>query len=66
MQYFLQGDDEEYIFAHAFHTLEWKLMSHSENVVGCHAENLLWTEDALGFHFPCTKTDQLEKRSADI
>ncbi len=32
-------------------------MSRSENVVDCHAENLLWTEDALGFHFHCTKTE---------
>ena len=63
---FLEGDDEEYIFAHAFLTLEWNLMSRSENVVDCHAENLLWTEDALGFHFPCTKTDQLGKRSDAI
>ena len=63
---FLEGDDEEYNFAHAFLTLEWNLMSCSENVVDCHAENLLWTEDALGFHFPCTKTDQLGKRSDAI
>ena len=63
---FLEGDDEEYIFAHAFLTLEWNLMSRSENVVDCHAENLLWTEDALGFHFPRTKTDQLGKRSDAI
>ena len=38
---FLEDDDEEYIFAHAFLTLEWNLMSRSENVVDCHAENLL-------------------------
>ena len=63
---FLEGDDEEYIFAHAFLTLEWNLMSRSENVVDCHAENLVWTEDALGFHFPRTKTDQLGKRSDAI
>ena len=37
----LEGDDEEYIFAHAFLTLEWNLMSHSENVVDCYAESLL-------------------------
>ena len=41
-------------------------MACSENVVDCHAENLVWTEDALGFHFPCTKTDQLGKRSDAI
>ena len=49
MQYFLEDDDKEYIFATVFLTLEWNLMSRSENVVDCHAENLLWTEDTLGF-----------------
>lgn len=60
---FLEGEDDEYIFAHLFLTLEWNLMSRSENVVDCHAENIFWVEDALGFHFPKTKADQLGKRS---
>jgi len=40
---FLEGDDEEYIFDHSFLTLEWNLMSRSENVLDCHAENFLCT-----------------------
>ncbi len=63
---FLEGKDVEYIFAHLFLTLEWNLMSQSENVVDCHAENIFWVEDALGFHFPKTKADQLGKQSDAI
>ena len=30
---FMEGEDDEYIFAHAFLTLKWNLMVRSENVV---------------------------------
>ncbi len=60
---FLEGDDDKYNFAHSFLACKWNLMSHAENVEDCHADNIIWIEDALGFHFPKTKTDQLGKRS---
>ena len=60
---FMEGEDDEYIFAHAFLACELNLMSHAENVEDCHADNMVWIEDALGVHFPKTKTDQLGKRS---
>ncbi len=63
---FLEGEDNEYTFAHLFLTLEWNLMSRSENVADCHADNIFWVEDSLGFHFPKTKADQLGKRSDAI
>ncbi|KAL7469831.1 hypothetical protein ACHAXS_013690 [Conticribra weissflogii] len=58
----LKEKDEAYVFAHLYLTLEWNLMSRSENVNDCHAENIIWLDDALGFHFPKSKTDQLGKR----
>ena len=59
MQHFLGGDDEEYIFACLCLTLEWNLMSCYENGFDCHAENLLWTEDALGFIFLAPRLTKL-------
>ena len=61
-----EGEDNEYIFAHAFLACEWNLMSWAENIEDCHADNVVWIEDALGFHFPMTKTDHLGKRSDAI
>ncbi len=52
---FLEGDDPEYSFAHCFLMLEWNLMAQSENVVDCHAENIIWNDDSLGFTFPKSK-----------
>ena len=63
---FLEGDDPEYSFAHCFLTLEWNLMSRSENVVDCHAENIVWNDDSLGFTFPKSKTDQTGKNADSI
>ena len=63
---FMEGEDDEYIFAHAFLACEWNLMSQAENVEDCHVDNVVWIKDALGFHFPKTKTDQLGKRSDAI
>ena len=63
---FLEGDDPEYSFAHCFLTLEWNLMLRSENVVDCHAENIVWNDDSLGFTFPKSKTDQTGKNADSI
>ncbi len=51
--------DDNYVFAQLYLTLEWNLMSCSENVNNCHAKNIIWLDDALGFHFPKSKTNQL-------
>ncbi len=63
---FLAGNDREYIFAHLFLCLEWNLMARSENVADCHADNVFWINDGLGFHFPKTKCDQMGKRGDAI
>ncbi len=53
---------EVYIFVHLYLTLEWNLMSSSENVNDCHAKNIIWLNDAIGFHFHKSKTIQLGKQ----
>ncbi len=63
---FLEGEDDEYIFAHLVLTVEWNFMSILENIVTCQAENIYRVEDALGFHFPKTKADQLGKCSDTV
>ncbi len=63
---FLEGYDPKYSFAHCFLTLEWNLMSRLENVVDCHAENIIWTDDLLGFTFPKSKTNQTSKNADSI
>ncbi len=63
---FLEGNDPEYSFAHYFLMLEWNLMSRSENVVDCHAKNIILTDDSLGFTFPKSKTDQTGKNADSI
>ncbi len=59
----MEGEDDEYIFAHLFLILEGNLISWSENVVDFYAENILWVKDTLGFHFQKTKAKQLGKHS---
>ncbi len=63
---FLEGDNPEYSFAHCFLMLKWNSMSRSENVVDCHTENIVWNDDALGFAFPKSKTDQTSKNADSI
>lgn len=63
---FLEFDNPEYSFAHCFLTLECNLMSRSENLVDCHAENIVWNDDSLGFTFPKSKTDQTSKNADSI
>ena len=58
---FLQEGGEEYIFSHAFVTLEWNLMARSENVVNAHILHVHWDADCLVFRFVKSKGDQTGK-----
>ena len=55
---FLQEEGEDYVFAHAFVTLEWNLMARSENVVNAHILHVHWDADCLVFRFVKSKGDQ--------
>ena len=63
---FLKGEDSEYIFAHAFLTLEWNLMARSENVVEASFINVFWSYDSLIFLFPKSKCDQTGRNSDQL
>ena len=56
---FVEGKDNEYIFAHAFLTLKWNLMVRSENVVHAHILHVSWHADCLVFCFIKSKGDQM-------
>ncbi len=58
----LRKKEDLLIFFHLYLTLEWNLMSCSENVNDCHAKNFICLKDSLGFHFPKSKTNQLGKQ----
>ena len=58
---FMQEGGEEYIFSHAFVTLEWNLMARSENVVNAHILHVHWDADCLVFRFVKSKGDQTGK-----
>ncbi len=48
---FLKEEGEEFIFARSFLTLEWNLMSRSDNIVHAHLFNITWKDDCLAFCF---------------
>ena len=44
-----EGDDDEYLFAHAFLTMEWNLMAKADNCVNMHVNYVQWQDDCLLF-----------------
>ena len=46
-----EGDDDEYLFAHAFLTMEWNLMARADNCVNMHVNHVQWQDDCLLFFF---------------
>ena len=56
---FMNEEGEEFIFAHAFLTLEWNLMARSENVVHAHILHVSWDVNCLVFCFIKSKGDQM-------
>ena len=54
-----EGDDDEYLFAHAFLTMEWNLMARSDNCVNMNISHIQWSDDSLLFFFGKTKGNQL-------
>ena len=48
-QILCEGGDDEYLFAHAFLTIEWNLMARSDNVVNSHVNHIRWDGNSLQF-----------------
>jgi hypothetical protein len=63
---FLKEKPEEYLFAHCFLTLEWNLMSRSDNIVHAHLFHITWEDDCLAFCFAKSKTDQTGRNSDQV
>jgi len=63
---FLKEEGEEYLFADCFLTLEWNLMSRSENIVHAHLFHITWEDDCLAFRFAKSKTDQTGRNSDQV
>ena len=55
---FMQGNRDEYNFAHLFLTLEWNLMARADSIVNLSLNNFQWNDDALIVYLRKTKTDQ--------
>jgi hypothetical protein len=55
---FMKEEGEEFIFAHAFLTLEWNLMARPKNVVPAHILHVHWEDDCLVFCFVKSKSNQ--------
>ena len=50
-----EGDDNEYLFAHAFLKMEWNLMARADNCVNVHVNHVQWQDDCLLFFFGKSK-----------
>ena len=53
-----KGQDDEFLFAHSFLTMEWNLMAHSDNCVSMNINNVQFQDDALIFYFGKSKRNQ--------
>ena len=60
-----QGEGEEFIFANAFLTMEWYLMSRSDNCVNMHIKHIQWRPDGLILYFGTSKVNQTGEISSD-
>ena len=46
-----EGDDDEYLFAHAFLTIEWNLMARDDNCVNMHVNHVQRQDDCFLLFF---------------
>ena len=46
-----EGDDDEYLFAHTFLTMEWNLMARADNCVNMHVNHVQLQDDCLLLFF---------------
>ena len=55
----------DYLFAHAFLTLEWNLMARSDNCLRMHVSRFQWYGDSLQFFFGKHKHSQTGENSSE-
>ena len=54
-----KSDDEDYLFAHAFLTMEWNLLARSDNCFTMRVQHIEFKNDSLLFFFAKSKGNQL-------
>ena len=52
------GECEDFLFVHSFLTMEWNLMTRSNNSVNVHIKHIQWRSDCLIFYFGTSKGNQ--------
>ena len=53
------SDDDDFLFAHAFLTMEWNLLARSDNCFTMHVQHIEFKNDSLLFFFAKSKGNQL-------
>ena len=59
-----EGDDDEYLFAHEFLTMDWNLMERSDNCVNINVNHVQWQDVCLLFFLGRKK--RLEMHQTDL
>ena len=60
-----QGEGEDFIFAHAFLTMEWNLMARRDKCVNMHIKQIQRRSYCLIFYLGASKGNQTGERSSD-
>ena len=59
------GEGDDYLFAHAFLTMEWNLMARSDDCVNMYLQHIQWKSDCLVYYFGTSKGNQTGERAHD-
>lgn len=59
----MQGEGDDYMFAHAFLTLEWNLLARSDNCFQMHINHIEWRDDCMVVFFAKSKGNQTGERT---
>ena len=59
------GKGDDHLFAHAFLTMEWNLMTRSNNCANMHVQHIQWRSDSLIYYFGTLKGNQTGDRAND-
>ena len=58
-----KSQEDDYLFAHAFLTMEWNLLARSDNCFTMHVKHIEFSNDSLLFFFAKSKGNQLGEAS---
>ena len=64
-EFIFEGEGDDDAFIHLFLTLEWNLLTRSDNCIIIHINHVQWENDSLVFYFDKTKGEQSGDKSGD-